>query len=56
MPFDVDRSRMEKCPVCGEEIYQGEENQIVTEYQSEQFHFCSEQHRDEFEETPGEYT
>lgn len=47
---------MEKCPVCGEELYEGEEEQYVTEYQGEQFRFCSEDHRDEFESSPGEYT
>lgn len=47
---------MEKCPVCGEEIYEGEDEQYVTEYQGEQFRFCSEEHRDEFESSPGEYT
>lgn len=46
---------MELCPVCGEEIYQGEDEQIVTEYQGEQYHFCSTDHREEFEATPGEY-
>jgi YHS domain-containing protein len=47
---------MEKCPVCGEAIYEGEDEQYVTEYQGEQFTFCSEEHRDEFESSPGEHT
>lgn len=46
---------MEKCPVCGEELYESEEEQIVTLYQGTNLHFCSTDHRDEFEERPGKY-
>ena len=58
MPIAVGVSpvTMKKCPVCGEEIYEGEDEQYVTEYQGEQHTFCSAEHRDEFESSPGEYT
>ena len=46
---------MEKCPVCDEELYESREEQIVTLYQGKNYHFCSIDHRDEFEEKPGEY-
>jgi YHS domain-containing protein len=46
---------METCPVCGEELYEGREEQIVTLYQGKNYHFCSTEHREEFEEQPGEY-
>lgn len=46
---------MEKCPVCGEELYENRDEKIVTEYQGQTFHFCSTEHREEFEEQPGEY-
>jgi len=41
--------------VCGEEIYRGEDERIVTEYQGERYHFCSAEHGDQFEDAPGEY-
>lgn len=46
---------MDTCPVCGEELYEGEDEQIVTEYQGQTLRFCSREHREEFEEEPGEY-
>lgn len=46
---------METCPVCGEELYADREEKIVTEYQGKTFHFCSSDHREEFEDQPGEY-
>lgn len=52
----IDRGiHMDKCPVCGEKLYEGREEQIVTLYQGKNYHFCSTDHRDEFEEQPGKY-
>lgn len=45
---------MDTCPVCGEELYEGGER-IVTRHLGEEYRFCSTDHRDEFEEQPGEY-
>jgi YHS domain-containing protein len=46
---------METCPVCGEQLYENREEQIVALYQGKNYHFCSTEHRGEFEERPGEY-
>jgi YHS domain-containing protein len=46
---------MHECPVCGEELPVDREEIIVTEHMGETYHFCSEEHREEFEESPGEY-
>lgn len=49
------RFHMHQCPVCGEELPENREEKIVTLYQGKNYHFCSTEHRDEFEETPGKY-
>lgn len=46
---------MEECPVCGEELYENRDTKIVTRHQEQQYQFCSTEHRDKFEEQPGEY-
>lgn len=47
---------MHKCPVCGEELYESREEKIVLEHQGQNLHFCSEDHKEEFQEHPGKYT
>lgn len=46
---------MHKCPVCGEELYESRPDKIVEEHRGQTFHFCSEEHREEFEQKPGQY-
>jgi YHS domain-containing protein len=43
---------MHECPVCGEELPVNRDDIIVTEYKGETYHFCSKEHREEFEERP----
>ncbi|MFC4439483.1 MULTISPECIES: hypothetical protein [Natrialbaceae] len=56
-PLDSSRRciHTEKRPVCGEELHEGEEERIGTLSQGKNHHFCSTDHRDEFEEQPGTY-
>lgn len=46
---------MHRCPVCDEELYESREEKIVEEYQGQNYHFCSKEHRAEFEQSPGQY-
>lgn len=46
---------MDECPVCGMELYENQETEYVSRHLGERYRFCSEEHREEFEESPGEY-
>jgi YHS domain-containing protein len=46
---------MERCPVCGTELYENRANEFPTMHLGQRYRFCSADHRDEFEDTPGEY-
>lgn len=46
---------MNECPVCGTELYENRETEFVTRHLGQQYRFCSDDHREEFEDAPGEY-
>lgn len=46
---------MKQCPVCGMDLYENRDEEFVTVHLGRQRRFCSAEHRDEFEETPGKY-
>lgn len=46
---------MQRCPVCGEAVYEPEKR-ITTRHNGVQYFFDSLEHRAEFEAAPGKYT
>ncbi|WP_227355431.1 YHS domain-containing protein [Haladaptatus salinisoli] len=46
---------MQECPVCGTNLYANRETEFVTRHIGQQYRFCSAEHREEFENAPGEY-
>lgn len=46
---------MQRCPVCGTPVYE-EDKRIMTRHNGVQYFFDTQEHREEFEQTPGRYT
>ncbi|WP_458206041.1 TRASH domain-containing protein [Haladaptatus sp. NG-SE-30] len=46
---------MQQCPVCGTDLYENRESEFVTRHIGQQYRFCSEDHREQFERAPGEH-